>query len=167
MTSTNPPSRDARGHDADELHNPDVAHEHSDVNVRQILMFGVGLVTVTVVCALVVRVLFGVLQHQAAANEPPISPLAVPAGELPPEPRLVTNEPGVLKKHRLREAEELESSGWVDEKAGIAHIPIEEAKKALLRQGLPVRAGAPADPLEGTPVWARGESSGGRTIKKF
>ena len=36
----------------DPLHNEDVAHEHSDVNVRAILIFAVGLAAVVGVCAL-------------------------------------------------------------------------------------------------------------------
>lgn len=151
---------------AEDLHNPDVAHEHKDVNVRAILMFGVGMVVVAVVSAIVVWIFFGVLERQAAANDPPRSPVALPEGQLPALPRLQDDEPGALRKFRAMEAKTLEGYGWIDEKAGVAHIPIDEAKKRLLERGLPVRAGAPLEDRAGTHAPAMGESSGGRSIRK-
>ena len=44
------------------------------------------------VCALIVLGLFKFFESQAAANDPVVSPLAAPAGQLPPEPRLLTDE---------------------------------------------------------------------------
>lgn len=167
MTSTNRPSHGAApGHhySEGEMHNPEVAHEHSDVNVRQILMFGLGMAAITILCALVVRGVFGVLERQAAANDPQISPLATPAGQLPPAPTLQTNEPAGLKKVRQMETETLEGYGWVDQGTGVARVPIADAKKLLLQRGLPVRAGADTDILEGTHAPSMGESSGGRAI---
>jgi hypothetical protein len=167
MTSTNRPSHGGSpGHhySAGEMHNPEVEHEHSDVNVRQILMFGVGMAVVTILCALVVRGVFGVLERQAAANDPQVSPLATPPGQLPPAPNLQTNEPAGLKKVRQMETETLEGYGWVDQGTGVARVPIADAKKLLLQRGLPVRAGAATDTLEGTHAPAMGESSGGRAI---
>jgi hypothetical protein len=104
-----------------------------------------------------------VLDRQARASDPPISPLARPAGQLPPEPRLETNERAALTKFRLEETKALEGYGWVDQLGGVARIPVAEAKKLLAQRGLPARAGA-ADPLEGTHAPAMGEASGGRSI---
>jgi hypothetical protein len=152
-------------YDDEFVHNEDVAHEHTDVNVRQLLIYTAGLVMTCVICAVVVWGLFIVLERQAAANDPQVSPLAVPAGQVPPEPRLVTNEPAVLEKQRGLEAATLEQYGWVDQAKGVARIPIAEAKKKLLHDAsLPVRADAPSDAWIGTRAAARGESSGGRAI---
>ena len=180
MKPTEPPSPEAsasqgppasQGHHADDhlyddeyVHNEDVAHEHTDVNVRQLLMYTAGLTITCLVCAAIVWGLFIVFERQAAANDPQLSPLAVPAGELPPQPRLVTNEPAVLKKQQDMEATALERYGWVDQPGGAARLPIAEAKKRLLHNGLPVRSDASPDPSMGTHAAARGESSGGRAI---
>jgi hypothetical protein len=94
--------------------------------------------------------LFRFFESQAARNEPVTSPLAQPAGQLPPEPRLLTNEPQNLQKHRDSLAERLKG--------------IDDGKKQLLEQGLPTRADAPTDPWMGTRSPSRGESSGGREI---
>lgn len=153
------------GHAAhDGLYNEDVAHEYSDVNVRGLLLFCVGLAGITGILMVAMWGLFRVFEGQAASNDPVVSPLAVPAGQLPPEPRLLTDEPLNLEQVREQEGQVLQGYGWVDEKSGVARIPIDEAKKRLLEQGLPVRPDAVEDPWIGTHAPARGESSGGRAI---
>jgi hypothetical protein len=152
----------------DELHNEDVAHEHSDVAVRPLLMFALGLAVVTAAVMLLMAGTFRFFESQAASNDPVLSPHAIPAGQLPPEPRLLTNEPAMLDKQRQMEARTLAEYGWIDQAGGVARLPIEEAKKKLLHDGLPVRADAPTDPMFGT-RWAganRGEYSSGRIITK-
>jgi hypothetical protein len=69
----------------------------------------------------------------------------------------------VLAKQRSMEEEVLGSYGWVDQKSGIARIPISEAKKLILQRGLPARAEG-TDQTLGTQRAAYGESSAGRTI---
>ena len=156
MTPTDPTPHQAGHHHDDhlydeaDLHNEDVAHEHSDVNVRAILGSAVGMFAVVGVCALIVLGLFNFFESQAAAKDPVMSPLAKPAGQQPPEPRLMTNEPENL--HRFRDS-------LADRLKGI-----DEGKKLFLQQGVPVRADAPVDAWMGTHSPARGESSGGRAI---
>jgi hypothetical protein len=162
MTSTDPHSH-GHDHGEDGLHNPDVAHEHSDIDFGTVLKFGGGLFMTVVVCALIVGSVFRLFERQASARDPQVSPVARPAGQLPPGPRLETNEHSALAKFRAEEAKALDGYGWVNQQGGVAHIPIAEAKKLLVQQGLPTRSGA-ADPLEGTHAPATGEASGGRTI---
>jgi hypothetical protein len=171
MTPTRP---DPHAHDSyhaqhghashDGLHNEDVAHEHSDVNIRALLMFCVGLIAVVAVVQVAMWGLFVVFERQAVQNDPVLSPHAIPAGQRPPEPRLLENEPAFLQQIKSAERQALEGYGWVDQNTGAARIPIEEAKKKLLEGGLPVRAEGVVDPLMGTSLHARGESSGGRVI---
>jgi len=151
-------------HEHDGLYNEDVAHEDTDVNIRQLILFTVGLVVLSLLSAAIVLGLFNLFESQAAKSDQVQSPQAVPAGQLPPEPRLVENEPRMLEKHHETEAEVLEKYGWVNQAAGVARVPIDEAKKLLLQKGLPVRAGAPVDPWLGTYSPAHGEASSGRGI---
>jgi hypothetical protein len=144
------------------LHNPETAHEHSDVNVRAVIYFLAGLSAVCVVAAAAMWGLFVLLEGQAARVDPALSPLATPAGQLPPEPRLLTDEPAVLEKQRAQERQLLGKGEWVDQKAGVARIPIEEAKKLLLEQGLPARAGEPIDARVGTRAASMSDASSGR-----
>ena len=162
MTSTD---GDPYGHGhAGSLDNPDVSHEGSDIDVATVLRFAGGLFVTVLVCAVLVWGLFRVLEGQAAARDPQLSPLARPAGQLPPEPRLETNERAKLARYRAEQTKVIEGYGWVDQLGGVAHIPVAEAKKLLVQRGLPSRAGAPVPPVLGTRAYAYGEASGGRTI---
>jgi len=168
------PELDHHSHDAhharhghaehDGLYNEDVAHEEADINIRQLITYTIGLAMLCVVSGGIVFGLFRALERQAAKDDPVVSPRSVPAGQVPPEPRLVENEPLLLEKHLETEAEMLEKYGWVDQAAGVARVPIAEAKKLLLERGLPVRAGQPAEPWMGTHSPAYGEASSGRAI---
>ena len=157
--------------------NPEVAHEHDDVNVRALAGFVVGMFAVIAVVFGLMYGVFRVFEREAAKNDPALSPLARGTTAMPAttmhEPffgqaegaRLMTNEPSVLQKQRAMEADVLNTYGWVDEKAGVARLPIEEAKKLILTRGLPARAEAPADPALGTRRGAYTDSSGGRPVR--
>ena len=157
MTPTEHRRPPADGHHDDEhlydqegIHNEDVAHEHSDVNVRAIVGFAGGLALATAVICLAMYGLFTFFERQAVRNEPVTSPLARPAGQEPPQPRLLHNEPKNLQEFRDSLAGRLKG--------------IDAGKKQLLEQGIPTRADAPTDPSIGTRTPSRGESSGGRGI---
>ena len=161
----------------DELHNDDVAHEHSDINITAVLT---SAAVVAAVCLITAGLMYGlfwfVLEEQAQARDPRLSPLAKPATVMPPstttqptfgtapEPKLLTGEPMYLRDLRTREQDLLHGYGWVDEKAGIARVPIDDAKKLIVERGLPVRPDPVADPRLGTRLPAAGESSSGRAI---
>jgi len=96
-------------------------------------------------------------------NEPYVTPLARPAGEAFPAPTLQTTPWTDLRTFQAEQHKHLQTYGWVDEKLGIARIPIAKAKEMLLQRGLPVRPEL-AGETEGTNVAATGESSGGRLL---
>ena len=54
-----------------------------------------------------------------------------------PEPRLEDNERTEINDTRYAEEQRLNSSGWVDQNAGVAHIPIERAMQLTAQRGLP------------------------------
>jgi hypothetical protein len=178
MSHTEPPYQASAGQapDAgDEYDGPDPSHDTSDVNVRAIIGFAVGMFVVTGVVFVLMYGLFWFFSREAAQNDPAVSPLAPASVEMPRSTmdnpffgqgqgvRLVTHEPSVLAKQRAMEQEVLDSYGWVDQKSGIARIPIAEAKKLILQRGLPARADG-TDQTLGTRRAAYGESSGGRAI---
>jgi hypothetical protein len=121
----------------DNLDNPAV-HEESDVNVRAIFGFGLGLLVVGGVVHLLVALLFGYYTRQAA-QEPRAFPMAAEQQQLPPEPRLQINPRQDMRELRAREDAVLSGYAWVDKGAGIARIPITEAMRLTVQQGLPAR----------------------------
>jgi hypothetical protein len=159
----------------DDFHNIGVEHETSDVNVRVILSLAGVIAAVAIACAVIVWGLFNLMERQAAARDPKLSPLAMPAtnmsrpGSVSPtfgnarSPQLETDELQMLRIQRESEDKKLHGYGWTDEKAGVAWVPIDQAKKLLAERGLPARAAGSA-PAEGTHAPALGESSSGRRI---
>jgi hypothetical protein len=117
-----------------------VHHEESDVNIRAVFGFAIGLTAATIVISLLVLALFKFYGARASRQPSPAYPLAVQQqNRLPPEPRLQTNPRQDLIDFREQEDTILRSYGWVDKNAGVVRIPIEEAMKAIVKTGVPTR----------------------------
>jgi len=121
---------------------PRRGHETSDVNTRNLIVFGVGL-SLLVIAGLLVSgaVLHYFVSHQGLG--PPASPFEN-VRTLPPEPRLQVSAPRDLKQYKAIQEEILNNYGWVDQKAGVVRIPIDRAMDILLQKGLPVGGAAPS-----------------------
>lgn len=129
------------------------SYEHQDLQDSRVLYFYLGLAVAVLLCILGLRGLFSFLDRHEKALQAPVNPLVsnVPADtrHLPmdykeylknfPNPRLEIDERNQLDSERLREEKSLYTYGWVDEKAGTVHIPIERAMDLLSQRGLPVR----------------------------
>jgi len=127
-------------------------YERQDLQVSGILYFLLGLVVVTGICLLGLRGVFAYLEHHEKGSQASVSPLVTSVPEdsrhvapgYPqstfPNPKLEEDERGQLDDIRLKEETTLYSYGWVDEKAGKVHIPIERAMDLIVQRGLPVRS---------------------------
>ena len=138
--------------------NNDVSFEARDISISSVL-WSLFYLAVTVLVSLGICVFFfrfstnyaashdtprpTVRQHMSASDEMNMS--------MPPEPRL-QGVPGHIAdpQQDLRDKVALdiranESYGWVDEKGGIAQIPVKEAMKIVAEKGLP---NFPAPPSE-------------------
>jgi hypothetical protein len=134
---------------------PGVRYEQSDVRAGAIVRFGVGVVIVIAVASVGLLGLFKVLARQERRHDPPAPPLARPAGDLPPMPRLQVAPLQDLEQVRAKEEEELNSYGWVDPRAGIVHIKIDDAIRILAQRGLPQTAPAPSPSPSAAPSGER------------
>lgn len=142
--------------------NPQPKHEVRDINARGVVMFCLGLAAAVLVVTVVLWGLFHVFSKQAEQREPEVSPMFrqgrakqdFPAPQLQPPPpvpgaednryRPFITDTVDLETMQQRERYNLNSYGWVDQNAGIVHIPIEQAMDMLVRQGLPTRPGPQA-----------------------
>lgn len=130
--------------DMTHISNPDVQHELSDVNTKPIYKFGFWMIVIIVGTALLMWLFYDMLSAREAKNDAPKPVVPNTASKLPPEPRLQL-APG-HEVHPLTEMAEmnvqqrtlLDGYGWADKSANTVRIPIAEAKKMLLAQGLPV-----------------------------
>ncbi|MQA30874.1 MAG: hypothetical protein GEU82_13750 [Luteitalea sp.] len=136
-------------HDA-EADNRDVRHEESDVNIRAIFAFAIGLFVVALVVHIGVYFMFVLLSNrESRASAIRTYPLAIgQENRVPPEPRLQTNPQQDLRDLRAAEEQILNGYRWVDRNAGVVGIPVSEAMRLTLLRGLPSRpaAATPAPP---------------------
>lgn len=128
------------------------------------------------VCVLGMLITWGMVRLWAAraeAAQPPPSPVAeARERQLPPGPQLQKDPEGELIEMRRELSARLNGYGWVDEAAGVVHIPIDRAIELLVSEGTgaaptpatpaPDTEPAPAMvPGEAEPVAAAGETGGG------
>jgi hypothetical protein len=119
---------------------------------------------------------FRFFESRARAGDPPVAPVSRPGADMPKNtqgspffnssvggPQLMVNEPANLTQQREAEQKRLHGYGWVNQGGGVAHIPIDEAKK-LIGGRVPVRDGEAVPPTVGTRAPSRGEASGGRMM---
>jgi len=117
---------------------PGPRHEESDVNVFAIGRFAFALVAVVAVCLFLVFGFFHFLVNLTGGPRPAVSDYSR-NGQLPPLPHLEERPTVELRAFRQAEDNELASYGWIDQKNGVVHIPIDRAIDLLAQRGLPSR----------------------------
>jgi hypothetical protein len=117
---------------------PVAGHETSDVSIRGIVRFGLGLGIATAVISVAMWGLFRFLEARQETREAPVPPMvAANLKRTPREPRLEPDPLAPRLAARAREEALLSSYGWVDRGAGVARIPIDRAMELLAERGLP------------------------------
>jgi len=126
----------------------EVAYEREDLSPRGIFAFLIGLALVGVLIHFTLKGMYGYLETYEKQHQPPLNSRKVSNADIArfPQPRLETNESLEINDFRLQEEKKLNSYGWIDQKAGIARIPIDRAMQLLAQRGLPTRLQAGAVP---------------------
>ena len=115
--------------------------EDNSVSVTQLFWFATG-----VVGLVLLGVLISALAFKFFVKQTPMGPNASPfqdTRELPSGVRLQTAAPTDLKQYHEQQDQILKSYGWVDQKNGVARIPIDRAMDLTLQKGYPMRGSAP------------------------
>ena len=169
------------------IHNPDVAHEASDVNIKAILQFTLGLLIVAILIHFLIWGMIKALEARSAklSEKAPPGPMALsPKERLPAVPRLQA-APGFGDDLNLGEGKNLElqapemeykilserwneilTSGQKNDSTGVVTaIPIDQAKSRLLQQGLPSRPSAEGQESYEQATKFPAYSSAGRTME--
>ena len=118
--------------------NPEVHHETSDVNIRAVLGFGLGLIVVAFVLHVGIWLLFMAFAAREARRMAPQYPRS------PPARRAACRRSRGCRRTRARTCEDLRAAedaildryGWVDKNAGVVRIPIDEAMKLTVERGI-------------------------------
>lgn len=142
--------------------NHEVEFEREDLGSRGIFAFMIGLAVTGVVIYFIVVSMYRFLDNYERSRTTTASPLAtsreVTTRYIPfapgqgdyvekkfkdnGAPLLESNERTQLGKFLMDQEDQLNSYGWVDEKAHVAHIPIDRAMELVVKQGLPVYPGS-------------------------
>ena len=135
--------------------------EREDMGAGPVIGFIVTVVVTGVLVYYGIWGMFNVLDKMEAKNQKTASPLVRTEKETRetdhnvisekiqqtfPEPRLEDNERTEINDVRYNEEVRLNSSGWVDQSAGVAHIPIERAMQLIAERGLPTNPQAGTAP---------------------
>ena len=135
--------------------------EREDLGSRGVFAFMIGLAVVGVVIYFIISSMYSFLDQYERSQMATASPLVTSKGAMSRvvtqdymdqrfkengAPMLETNERGQFRDFLLNQEDQLNSYGWVDEKAGVAHIPIERAMELTIQRGLPVYAQGSANP---------------------
>jgi hypothetical protein len=135
-------------HDANgEPRNADVSFEKADVQPTTIYWY-LGALAVAVILSYVVCVFVLRMTTKIAIDfDTPPPAIRQQMGstyqDLPPEPRLQgvpghTSDPQADLRQKIQsDTEANEKLGWIDQSAGIAQIPVEDAMKIIAQKGLP------------------------------
>jgi hypothetical protein len=131
---------------------PDVAFEKTDVRTSAIIKFLVYLGIGVVLSYLLTFAIYKALKSYWADSYKQPLPTRMEAGPtLPPEPRL-QGMPGHLidpqqdmRNKILADMEANDKLGWIDQKAGIAQIPVKDAMQLIVEKGLPAVTPQPAE----------------------
>ena len=112
---------------------PGAGHAPEMSSVRGVVWFAVGIVVLLILSHVVLIGLYLGLRAEQRAKDPVVSPFAGERSrEVPPPPRLETEETEGLRRLREAEAVSLESPAWFDEKTGRGHVPIEKAMEMVV-----------------------------------
>jgi hypothetical protein len=141
------------GNPGDLPRNSTVSFETRDVKVRAIYWYLVVL-TISVMASFLICVF--VWRYTAkfvSRDDAPMMPARAAMGRdyhtMPPEPRLQgvpghDTDPQQDRRDKVQADNEAnEKYGWVDQKSGVAQIPVKEAMKIIAAKGLPAVPSAP------------------------
>jgi hypothetical protein len=153
-----------------------VEYEPQDLSHRGVFGFFIGLAVCGVIIYFIITAMYGFLDKYEQSQMSSSSPLTKPEDSAMvgartmsqdyvdnrfkdnATPLLETDERSQLQKFVMDQEKQLNSYDWVDQKAGVAHIPIDRAMELLAQRGLPVyskgnapaSAGQKSQPKQGT-----------------
>lgn len=131
----------------------ETSFEREDLSTRGVFAFMIGLAVTGVVTYFIIVGMYTFLDKYERSQMSTASPLVTTKGAISRvvtqedmdkafkdngAPMLETDERGQFRGYLLGQENQLNSYGWVDQSAGVAHIPIERAMDLIAKQGIPV-----------------------------
>ena len=143
---------------------PDAEYEHTDIEPSVAVKFGVWLTIAMLLSGGIVYGAFWLFEGRSQARDTAVQqfPLAVGQVQEPPPPRLQTQPFKDVYLLKEGQRQQLTSYGWLDQGAGVVHIPIDEAMRIIAETGSVPAGGGPTAGLNEVVQ----DSSSGRTTAR-
>jgi len=141
-------------------HNADTGYEHQDLSPQGVFYFMGGVAVLGVVIYFILIGMYRFLDNYDRTHQPAANPMAASTGVDPqtmnykqilehaqqtfPKPVLEHSEQTQYMEELKKENEILGSYDWVDQRNGVARIPIDRAMDLVAQRGLPVVSQADA-----------------------
>jgi hypothetical protein len=111
----------------------DAEYEHTDIEPGIAGKFALWLGIAMVISGGIVYGTFWLFEGQEAVRNEQVQQFPLAAGQMkePPTPRLQTQAFKDVYQLKQRQLQRLSSYGWVDQGAGVVHIPIEDAMRIV------------------------------------
>jgi hypothetical protein len=115
---------------------PEHRHEQRDVSSRALIL---TMIAVLIIGAILHGVIAGITIYFAMRHRKEFAPPSALSliQQTPPEPRLQMSPEKDLAQMIVKEQELVNSYGWVDRKAGLVRIPVDQALNLVAQRGLP------------------------------
>lgn len=113
-------------------------HEVRDADLRKLTYLAFGILALIIFGFIVTEIVFYFFVGRQQVRPSPQA-LFVAGTQMPPPPRLQEHSGVDLQDYLRQQDRVLETYGWVNRKASVVRIPIDQAMTLLLQQGLPVR----------------------------
>jgi hypothetical protein len=130
----------------------DVSFEKTDVRTKPIIKFLSYLGILVIFSYLLVLGMYrGLENYWAGTYAPPIPSQLEAAPTMPPEPRMqgmpghLTDPQQDLRNKIRADMDANKKFAWIDQKDGIAQIPVSDAMQLIVEKGLPAVATPPAE----------------------
>ncbi len=139
----------------------DAEYEHTDIEPAIASRFAIWLEVAMVISGGIVYGTFWLFEgrEHTMNQQSQLFPLAAGLAKEPPTPRLQTQPFKDVYQLKTEQLDRLRSYGWVDQNAGVVHIPIDDAMRLVTERGaIPA---APQTPTSLNQVVQ--DSSAGRT----
>lgn len=144
---------DTNTHNSHPTTNPEVGYDHSDLSIRGVIIFLLGVGAAGVIAHLVIWALFAGAKkftpyaenpNPMATSEtmqaaPPLQNAGPQSVVKFPEPRLQTDDTADMSKFKDQEEIQLHPARPYQTADGAIHIDINEAMKIIAQRGLPTR----------------------------
>ena len=141
-------------------------YEHTDASVWTIVKFGLWLAVSALIVHVGLGFTYSMLIEQATDLSEPRYPLAAARAQPVPTVTPLQRDPATdIYQFRVQEEAELTQYGWANRETGQVRIPIDQAMRRVVEQGLPARTAEPTAPAATAGLLAS-DASAGRVMER-